>query len=194
VSDEARAGVAHIEEVLRACGHDVRRHDPDYGLAAQNLTTRYLGGIHEDVSAVPRPEALEPRTRGFGRLGGAYPRSIVRRAWRAAAADANRIQRSLASYDVLLTPTVCEPAIEVGRWHGRGALRTLVGLARTFAFTPIWNHTGQPAAAVPAGFTSGGLPRSVSLVGKPGDEATLLSLAAQIEAETEWPAKRPPGF
>ncbi len=194
VSDDARAGVAHIEEVLRGCGHDVRRHDPDYGLATQNLITRFLGGIHEDVEAVPRAEALEPRTRGIGRLGGAYPRAIVRRAWRAAAADADRIQRSLANYDVLLTPTVGETAIEVDRWQGQGALRTVMALARTFAFTPVWNHTGQPAAAVPAGFTDAGLPRSVSLIGRPGDEATLLSLSAQIEAETEWPAQRPPGF
>ncbi len=194
VSDDARAGVAHIEAALRACGHDVQRHDPDYGLATQNMITRYLGGIHEDVEAVPRPEGLETRTRGFGRLGGAYPRAVVRRAWRAAAADADRIQRSLADFDLLLTPTVCEPAIEIGRWQGRGALRTVIGLARTFAFTPIWNHTGQPAAAIPAGFTDAGLPRSATLVAKPGGEAMVLSLAAQIEAETDWPRRRPPGF
>ena len=44
-------------------------------------------------------------------------------------------------------------------------------MSRTYCFTPIWNHTGQPAAAVPAGFTGHGLPRSVTLVGRPDDEA-----------------------
>jgi amidase len=67
-------------------------------------------------------------------------------------------------------------------------------MSRTYCFTPMWNHTGQPAAAVPAGFTASGLPRSVTLVGRPSAETTLLSLAAQIEAERPWADRRPPGF
>ena len=95
---------------------------------------------------------------------------------------------------MLVTPTVGEPPIEVGRWHGKGAMRTLLGMSRTYCFTPIWNHTGQPAAAIPAGFTASGLPLSVTVVGRPGDESTLLSLAGQIEAERPWADRRPPGF
>ena len=45
---------------------------------------------------------------------------------------------------------------------------------------------------MPAGFTADGLPLAVQLVGRPGDEATLLSLAAQIEAERPWADARPP--
>jgi amidase len=45
---------------------------------------------------------------------------------------------------------------------------------------------------VPAGFTEDGLPLSVQLVGRPNDEATLLSLAAQLEAERPWADRRPP--
>jgi amidase len=56
----------------------------------------------------------------------------------------------------------------------------------TYPFTGVWNATGQPAAAVPAGFTDDGLPLSVQLVGRPNDEATLISLAAEIEAERPW--------
>jgi amidase len=47
---------------------------------------------------------------------------------------------------------------------------------------------------VPAGFAENGLPRAVQLVGRPNDEATLLSLAAQIEAERPWGQQRPSGF
>ena len=90
----------------------------------------------------------------------------------------------------LITPTVGETAIEIGRWQG-GALRTLLGMSRTYCFTPIWNHTGQPVAAIPAGFSPSGLPRSVSLIGRPSSEPTLISLAAQIEAERPWADRRP---
>ena len=194
VSDDVKEGVAATESVLRGLGHDVHRHEPSYGMAGNNFVPRFLGGIHEDVDAVPDRERSSAQTRGFGRLGRAYPSSVIKRAMRAAARDAERINASWSGFDVLVTPTVGETAVEVGRWNGQGALRMLLGVSRTFAFTPIWNHTGQPAAAVPAGFTAAGLPRSVTLVGRPGDEATLLSLAAQIEAETDWPARRPPGF
>ena len=192
VSDEARAGLAETEELLRSLGHEVHRHEPSFGLAGNNFVARYLGGIHDEIGEVPHPERLEARTRGFGRLGHAYAGALAGRATRAAAADAAKINRSWDGFDVLVTPTVGEPAVEVGRWEGKGAMRTVLEISRVFCFTPIWNHTGQPAAAIPAGFTPSGLPRSVTLVGRPADEPTLLSLAAQIEAERRWADRRPP--
>jgi amidase len=46
--------------------------------------------------------------------------------------------------------------------------------------------------AVPAGFSPEGMPLSIQIIGRPGDEAGLLSLAAQIEAERPWADHRPP--
>jgi amidase len=86
------------------------------------------------------------------------------------------------------------PAVPTGRWEGRGALWTLNGAGRFIAYTAPWNFTGQPAAAVPAGATAGGLPLSVQVVGRPDDEATVLSLAAQLESERPWADRRPPDF
>ncbi len=192
VSDDVKAGLADTEAILRSLGHDVRRHEPSFGLSGNNFVPRYLGGARDDVEAVPNPERMDARTRGFAKLGRAYPASVIRRASRAAAADAERINRSWSEFDVLVTPSVGETAIEIGRWAGRGALRTLLAMSRVYAFTPSWNHTGQPAAAIPAGFTAAGMPRSVTLVARPAEEATLLSLAAQVEAETGWPDRRPP--
>jgi amidase len=44
---------------------------------------------------------------------------------------------------------------------------------------------------VPAGFTAQDVPLAVQLVARSGDEATLLSLSAQIEAERPWADRRP---
>jgi amidase len=55
-----------------------------------------------------------------------------------------------------------------------------------------FNATGQPACSVPAGFDGDGLPLAVQLAGRPHDEATLLSLAAQIEGARPWADRRPP--
>jgi amidase len=56
---------------------------------------------------------------------------------------------------------------------------------------PLANATGQPAIALPAGFDRNGLPISVQLIGRPAAEATLISLAAQIEAANPWNKNRP---
>ena len=57
--------------------------------------------------------------------------------------------------------------------------------------TPMFNLTGQPAIALPAGFGADGLPLSVQLVGRPGAEDVLYSLAGQIEAARPWAHHRP---
>lgn len=191
VTDEVKAGLAEAEDLLRSLGHDVRRHEPSFGMTGSNFVARYMGGVRDDVVAVPHPDRMEGRTRGFGRIGRLYAGGMARRATRAAAADADKINGSWSAFDVLVTPTVGETAVEVGRWGGKGAIRTLLDISRTFCFTPIWNHTGQPAMALPAGYTARGMPRSVTLVGRPADESTLISLAAQMEAERPWTDRRP---
>jgi Asp-tRNA(Asn)/Glu-tRNA(Gln) amidotransferase A subunit family amidase len=54
--------------------------------------------------------------------------------------------------------------------------------AAVASYTGLWNLTGNPAANVPAGISRGGLPLGAQLVGRLYDEATLVSLSAQLEA------------
>lgn len=63
---------------------------------------------------------------------------------------------------------------------GRGALRTLLAAAGPVAYTAMWNVTGFPAAAVPAGTGTDGLPLSVQLVGPADGEERLVALAAEL--------------
>jgi len=192
VDDAVRGAVEDTAQLLRSLGHEVRERNPDYGLVGNGVAALYLRGIRDDVRGVPNPAELERRTRGFDRLGSLIGRRGLRRQRALIPKHAARINRVFEEHDVLITPTVGTPAVEVGRWDGKGALRVTLGMSRVYPFTGIWNYTGQPAAAVPAGFTSDGLPLSVQLVGRPNDEATLLSLATQIEAERPWAGRRPP--
>jgi amidase len=191
VSVPVRGAVRETAELLRSLGHDVRDHDPAYGLVGNSLTPRYLRGIHDDAVKMARPQRLERRTRGMSRLGSLFSDRAIARARASEAAHAARINAIFDDHDVLLTAVTAKPPVEVGHWEGLGPMRTLLGNAFTYPFTGVWNVLGQPAAAVPAGFTSDGLPLSVQLVGRPNDEGTLLSLAAQLEAERPWADKRP---
>jgi len=192
VSDEAKATVAEMAETLRSLGHETAAQDPDWGSLGNNSVPRYLRGIAEDVAGVPRPERLERRTRGMGRLGSLIPNGVFEQARRAEQADAARVNAIFDSFDVLMTPVMGGTALPVRRWEGRGALWTLLGMSRFYPYCIPWNHLGNPSMAVPAGFGADGMPLSVQIVGRPGDEATLISLAAQLEAERPWADKRPP--
>jgi amidase len=80
----------------------------------------------------------------------------------------------------------------VGEYEGRSAAWTLNGSLRLVPWCGPFNHTGQPAAAVPAGFAGDGFPLSVQLIAPHDREDTLLSLAAQLERARDWPAHIPP--
>jgi amidase len=193
VSDEAKGAVAETAELLGSLGHDIVQRDPDWGRIGDNITARFLGGVAETVREVPHPERLERRTRGFGRLGRILPKRLYERSLNEGrAADIARVNAIFDSHDVLMTPVMGGTALPVRRWEGQGALRTVLGMGRFYPYCVPWNHLGNPAMSVPAGFGADGMPLAVQLIGRPGDEATLLSLAAQIEAERPWADRRPP--
>ena len=193
VSEEAKSAVAAGAELLAGLGHEVSQRDPDWGNIGNNITARFLGGVAETVREVPRPERLERRTRGFGRLGGILPRSLYERARTdGRAADAARINAIFDHCDVLMTPVMGGTALPIRRWQGRGALHTVLGMSRFYPYCVPWNHLGNPAMSIPAGFSPEGMPLAIQIIGRPGDEPTLLSLAAQIEAERPWAEMRPP--
>jgi len=158
-----------------------------------HLLARYFRGIHDDIEdAMPHPQRLERRTRGMARLGAAIPTSVLAKQRAAEAGIAAQINTIFEHADVLLTPGCATPPSRIGQYHGRGALWTLNGVAPRVPFFGWWNGTGQPACVVPAGLDRDGLPVGVQLVGRPDDEATLLSLSAQIEAARPWADRRPP--
>jgi amidase len=192
VAPELQSAVQDVAALLRSLGHDVRDAEVDYGpQIASCFVGRYLRGIHDDAASVPHPARLERRTKGMARLGGLVAPPLFERLLAAEGALRERVNGVLADHDVLLIPTTAVLAPPVGRFEARGALWTLNGVAAQVPFTGMWNLTGQPACAVPAGFTPQGLPRSVQLVGRPSDEGTLLSLAAQLEREQPAVARRP---
>jgi amidase len=179
-------------ELLRSLGHEVEVTDPGYGLGATGFVARYLRGIADDAGRVDYPDRLEARTQGMARMGRAIPAPLLDRAVAGGRDMQHRFAAFFERYDVLLTPALATPPPPVGRWEGAGALKTFNEVAAFTPFAAIFNHTGQPAAAVPAGWTTSGLPLSVQLAAGMGREGTLLSLAAQIEAARPWAEARPP--
>lgn len=194
VGQEELAAVQQAGALLRELGHEVVVRDPEYPRPAiyANFLPRYLRGICDDADAQAHPERLEARTRNLARLGSFFSdRRMV--AVRAAEASVTaRVQSIFDDVDVVITPAAAEGPSRIGAYQHRGGVSTLLLVGQRVPYFPVWNLTGQPAAAVPWDFDGDGLPIAVQLVGRPYDEATLLSLSAQIEAARPWAHRRPP--
>ncbi len=193
---ENRAALDETVALLRKLGHEVNVCELDHGPLAPSpeFTAIYLRSIHEEAATFAHPERLERRIRALARLGGMLPPGAVDWALGRRAAYAARLNEPLADHDVLLTPLTPGRPPKIGANEGKGWLATTVAASAMVAHAACWNLTGQPACSVPAGFDADGLPRSVQLIARPNDEATLVALAAQIEAERPWAQDRPPGF
>ncbi|EKF22820.1 amidase family protein [Mycolicibacterium hassiacum DSM 44199] len=188
-----RAAVEEAGALLRELGHEVIERDPDYPPAAVvQALARYFRGVHDAVRALPHPERLEARTRNFARIGGLISDHRMTRIRAVESLVAERITAIFDDVDVVVTPGTAAGPSRVGAWQRRGAITTLALCAQRVPFQAAFNLTGQPAAVVPWGFDEHGVPTSIQLVGRPHDEATLLSLGAQLERAHPWAQYRPP--
>lgn len=93
------------------------------------------------------------------------------------------IQKTFASVDLLITPTLPSPPVEITE----GTNPSAVSIRNTSPF----NVLGLPAISVPCGFTTSGLPIGLQIVGAPFAELKVLALAHGYERETEWHKKQP---
>jgi amidase len=190
-ADEVIAGYEETIELLRSLGHEVNEAAPRLGRLATDFYPLYFRGIRDEALSLPHPERLSDQTKGFVRLGKLFSDSRLAKVRDRMPAASARIQELWRDYDVLLTPATAQLPVEIGHWRGKGALRTINGMSNVYPYAAAWNYTGQPAATIPAGFAETGLPRSVMLIARPNDEATLISLGAQLEAERPWADRRP---
>jgi amidase len=192
LSADQRGAWERMAALLTELGHEVIERDPAYGLAGIEFTQMWMRGIYEESRHAPDHSKLERSTR---QLVAAGKRLVPdRRRERLLAARATRTASVLELWqevDVLLMPVLATTAIRAEGGYGKSAPLAMDRSARFMPFNPVFNLTGQPSIALPAGFGADGLPLSVQLAGRPGAEDLLYSLAGQIEAARPWAQHRP---
>ena len=105
----------------------------------------------------------------------------------------NRMWRFMREgpYDLILTPTLSVPPFETGIQGPEVIEGQEVEPFYWLSFTLPINMTGQPAATVPAGFTGGGLPVGMQIVGRHLDDVLVLRASAAFEAARPWDDRWP---
>lgn len=160
-----------------------------------NLTAEFpiqmAGGVLDEIRSVEYPDRIEQRTKVIGRLARVLD-PLSGWAERSAAAKGKAFfARVFSKVDLILMPTTATAAEEAGQIQGLGAVATALKALPIASYTSIWNTLGNPAAAIPTGVNSQGLPLSAQIVGPPQSEQAIVALAAQIEREQPWADRYP---
>jgi amidase len=194
-----------LAETVQLCtdlGHHVEERNPEVEggaivptfltLVSANMVVNLAG--HPTAGRTAREDEVERITWLTAKMG----EKISAPDYVRATQTAHRLGRQMAAFhaewDVLLTPGLASPAVKLG-WLDMMMDDLDEYWRRVFHFSPftVWfNLTGQPGMMLPLGQSTGGLPLAVQLVGRYGDEATLLRLGSQLETARPWFGRKPP--
>lgn len=97
-----------------------------------------------------------------------------------------KMGRFMEKYDLFLTPTLSVPAFQIGINGPTKIDNREVTDGHWLSFLNPFNMTGQPAASIPAGFSSNGLPIGLQIVGRHLDDALVLKASAAFESAKPW--------
>ncbi len=95
-------------------------------------------------------------------------------------------ERAFQQVDAIVTPTTPTPAFRIGE-----KTEDPLQMYLTDILTISVNLAGVPGISIPCGFTAGGLPVGLQIIGRHFDEGTILRAAHAYEQDTQWHKKRP---
>jgi len=198
--------VAAVEVAARLCaelGHAIEEASPSFDAAAleRGFVTVFGAHIMANIAratggALPDRELVEPLTYALAERARGLSAAEFIVTLHGLHREARRIAGFFERYDLWLTPTLAQPPLAVGHFEieSPDVDAWVAKLVRFIPFTYPFNVTGQPAASVPLHWSTDGLPIGCQFVARSGDEATLFSLAAQLERARPWFDRRPPGL
>ncbi len=118
-------------------------------------------------------------------LSAGYYDAYYGRALRVRTLVARDFQQAFARVDLIVAPTTPNVAFK------HGEKEDPLSMYLNDVFTVPASMAGLPALSVPCGFSTGGLPIGLQLIGRPFDEARLLGVAHAYEQATPWHTRRP---
>jgi amidase len=204
------AAVRETAALLESLGHSVEQSSPFDPAMVEALDfvdtfiTRWAAGQAATLDQLGAllgrelgPGDVEPLTWALAEVG--RERSAAR--YLRDVGTHQMVGRAIAAwhesgFDLLLTPTTCEPPVPLGT-HDDSGDDPLAAFYRAIpegAFTALINATGQPAISLPLHWNAEGLPIGSHLVTRFGREDLLIRIAAQLEQARPWAERRPPVF
>ncbi|MEO8857210.1 MAG: amidase [Burkholderiaceae bacterium] len=197
VDAECRAAVLGAVRLLQGMGHEVHEGSPVFDGAAlgEATGTLLLTGLASNVAAreaqlgrAAREDELEAVTREAVQLGNKVTGLHYASRFNIINREVRRVAAFFENTDVLVTPTLASPPIELGTLSSQTMRLDAfhAGMQAFAPFTSVFNATGQPAITLPLHWSADGLPIGVQFVGRFAEDTQLLQLAAQLELAAPW--------
>lgn len=195
IDPEVVAAFQRALEVLRQLGVRVEEMsvpEAQYAVPASTAIISAESTAYHEERLRARPEDYGPDVRARLEGGLFIAATDYVRAQRIRRLVTERFQDVLQQYDALLCPTepTTAPRIDQETVQFDGLVETRV--AALTRHTRLFNLTGFPAASVPCGFASNGLPMGLQIAGAPFAEGTVLRIAHAYQQCTEWHLGVPP--
>ncbi|MBA7532947.1 Acylamidase [subsurface metagenome] len=132
------------------------------------------------------PDLVKLIKAGLGYDGMSLPRAIAIRA-----RIYETIYKVFKDYDIFITPSTAIPAFKVGIMFPSKINGLNVSPTAWMPFSFPFNMTGHPAASIPSGWSSNGLPIGMQIVGRRFDDLKVLQVSKAFEELAPWQDKKP---
>lgn len=194
VDPEVRSTAQSAAHAFESLGHEVEEATPAIDDPFAIFSPIMLADQYAACGHLLREHAdqLVPYVKSTLRGGADVPGFHYSQALRALERFRMQMADFFERYDLLLTPTNAVPAFPVGHRPEQIDNQKVDTLWGPFPFTVPFNLTGQPAANLPCGFSTEGLPIGLQVIGRWGEETTVLRASAAFERARPWADKTPP--
>jgi aspartyl-tRNA(Asn)/glutamyl-tRNA(Gln) amidotransferase subunit A len=179
-------------EALGATAVPVEITDLDGVLDCMLAIAMSEAAVYHQSSLRATPDLFGDETRLLLEAGEMMPATAYINAQRARVAVKAAFKQALREVDVLVTPTQPSTALKIGQSLSRIGSREESVFGVSARFCAPFNISGLPAASIPCGMSTDGLPIGLQIIGKPFDESTILRVAHAYELNTGWHLEYPP--
>jgi amidase len=178
---DIRAEVLRVAKMVADLGHDVEQHPTLSGVDVEEFIPIW----QKNVCRAPVLDwsVTQPLTRWLAEGGkGLEVRDVAAKV----SSICDRVMSIFGGADIWILPTVSVSPFPIGTLDNLPPLDTFRKAAELGAFTAPFNVSGQPAISIPTGLSKKGHPIGVQLVGRKGEDGTILSLARALEEQIGW--------
>jgi amidase len=202
IDPEIQAALERTADLLTRLGHEVVEKGLGIDYRALYAARAPVSGANfaadmarliAQVGREPEPDELEPLTWASLKGGRKVTGEQAFTGWQDLRVLNRRTLAFFDDFDVYLSPVLGTPVPEVGHLDPVNLEPREVNRRQgaVFPFTPPFNFSGQPSLSLPLEMDARGLPIGMMFTARFADEATLFRLAAQLEKEAPWKARRP---
>ncbi len=190
VDPEVLAAVEAAAGVFADLGAEVEQADPGFADCVDDFHVLWFAGAAKTVAHLDdRQRAqLDPGLLAAVEAGERFTAQDYLTAMATRMAMGTLMGAFHERYSLLLTPTMPIVAFEADRDAPAGS----TGWTSWTPFTYPFNMTQQPAASVPCGWSSAGLPIGLQVVGPRHADDRVLAACAAFERARSWADRRPP--